>query len=154
MITENKLKKFFINLMISEGQAIGIYEAELFLNLSPKDIFQKILLDEILHEKELIGIIDEMNWSLSVYQILLLKLHRLLGWSIGILMSIIPKRLCFLFHQSGEMKAAKDYDELKSFIDQHNNSTLFPSIQIKARLEKIIESENLHSETFRSLLDK
>ena len=47
MITENKLKNIFINLMISEGQAIGIYEAELFLNLSPKDIFQKILLDEI-----------------------------------------------------------------------------------------------------------
>ena len=45
MITENKLKNIFINLMISEGQAIGIYEAELFLNLSPKDIFQKILLD-------------------------------------------------------------------------------------------------------------
>ena len=95
-----------------------------------------------------------MNWSLSVYQIFLLKLHRLLGWSIGILMSIIPKRLCFLFHQSGEMKAAKDYDELKSFIDQHYNCTLFPSIQTKAKLEKIIENEKLHSDTFRGLLAK
>ena len=69
-------------------------------------------------------------------------------------MSIIPKRLCFFFHQAGEMKAAKDYDELKSFIDQHNNSTLFPSIQVKARLEKIIENEKLHSDTFKGLLAK
>ena len=32
--------------MISEDQAIAIYEAEIFLNISPKDIFLKILLDE------------------------------------------------------------------------------------------------------------
>ena len=47
MIVDKKLKKYFINLMISEDQAIGIYEAELFLNISPKDIFRKILLEEI-----------------------------------------------------------------------------------------------------------
>ena len=41
---DNKLKNNFINLMISEDQAIAIYEAELFLNISPKDIFLKILL--------------------------------------------------------------------------------------------------------------
>ena len=154
MINNNKLKNIFINLMISEDQAIGIYEAELFFNLSPKDIFRKILLEEISHEKELIKIIDEMNWKLSRYQIFLLKLNRLLGWGIGVLLTIIPKRLCFTFHQVGEKKAAKDYVKLKIFIDQYNNFELFSSTKIKAILDKIIENENSHSDTFRSLLAK
>ena len=154
MIVDKKLKKYFINLMISEDQAIGIYEAELFLNISPKDIFRNILLEEISHERELIRIIDEMNWKLSGHQVLLLKLNRILGWGIGILLSIIPKRLCFIFHQTGEIKAANDYIKLKSFIDQHNNFESFSSAKVKTILDKIIENEKLHSETFRTLLAK
>ena len=151
MIVDKKLKNYFINLMISEDQAIGIYEAEVFLNISPKDIFRKILLEEISHERELIIIIDEMNWKLSGQQVLLLKLNRILGWSIGILLSIIPKRLCFIFHQTGEIKAANDYIKLKSFIDQHNYFELFLSTKVKTILDKIIENEKLHSDTFRTL---
>ena len=152
MIVDKKLKNYFINLMISEDQAIGIYEAEVFLNISPKDIFRKILLEEISHERELIRIIDEMNWKLSGHQVLLLKLNRILGWGIGILLSIIPKRLCFIFHQTGEIKAANDYIKLKSFIDQHNNFESFSSAKVKTILDKIIENEKLHSDTFRTLL--
>ena len=152
MIVDNKLKNYFINLMISEDQAIGIYEAEVFLNISPKDIFQNILLEEISHERELIRIIDEMNWNLSGHQVLLLKLNRILGWGIGILLSIIPKRLCFIFHQTGEIKAANDYIKLKSFIDQHNNFESFSSAKVKIILDKIIENEKLHSDTFKTLL--
>jgi rubrerythrin len=152
MIVDKKLKNYFINLMISEDQAIGIYEAELFLNISPKDIFQNILLEEISHERELIRIIDEMNWKLSRHQVLLIKLNRILGWGIGILLSIIPKRLCFIFHQTGEIKAANDYIKLKSFIDQHNNFESFSSAKVKTILDKIIENEKLHSYTFRTLL--
>ena len=154
MIVDKKLKNYFINLMISEDQAIGIYEAELFLNISPKDIFRNILLEEISHERELIRIIDEMNWKLSGHQVLLLKLNRILGWGIGILLSIIPKRLCFIFHQTGEIKAANDYIKLKSFIDQHNNFESFSSAKVKTILDKIIENEKLHSDTFRTLLAK
>ena len=152
MIVDKKLKNYFINLMISEDQAIGIYEAELFLNISPKDIFRNILLEEISHERELIRIIDEMNWKLSGHQVLLLKLNRILGWGIGILLSIIPKRLCFIFHQTGEIKAANDYIKLKSFIDHHNNFESFSSTKVKIILDKIIENEKLHSDTFRTLL--
>ena len=154
MINNNKLKNIFINLMISEDQAIGIYEAELFFNLSPKDIFRKILLEEISHKRELIKIIVEMNWNLSSYQILQLKLNRLFGWSIGILMSIIPKRLCFNFHQAGELKAANGYAKLKSSIDQYKIFESFPSTKIKVILDNIIENEKSHSDTFRSLLTK
>ena len=57
MVIDHKLKDTFIKLIISEDQAIGIYEAELFLKGQPRDIFQKILADEISHEKELIRII-------------------------------------------------------------------------------------------------
>ena len=154
MKNDNKLKNKFIKLMISEDQAIAIYEAEIFLNISPKDIFLKILLDEKSHEKELIKFIDEMNWNLSSYQILLLKINRLIGWGIGILMSIIPERLCFNFHQAGELKAAKGYSKLKSSIDQYNNFESISSTKIKNILDKIIESEKLHSETFKALLTK
>ena len=154
MIIDNKLKNSFINLLISEDQAIGIYEAELFLNISPKDIFRNILLEEISHENELIKIIDELHWNLSSYQIFKLKINRLFGWSMGILMSIIPKRLCFIFHQDGEIKAAKGYAKLKSSIDQYNNFESFPSTKIKNILDKIIESEKLHSDTFKALLAK
>ena len=152
MIVDKKLKNYFINLMISEDQAIGIYEAEVFLNISPKDIFRKILLEEISHERELIIIIDKMNWKLSGQQVLRLKLNRILGWGIGILLSIIPKRLCFIFHQTGEIKAANDYIKLKSFIDQHNYFESFSSTKVKTILDKIIENEKLHSDTFRTLL--
>ena len=152
MIVDKKLKNYFIKLMISEDQAIGIYEAELFLNISPKEIFRKILLEEISHERELIRIIDEMNWKLSRQEVLLLKLNRILGWGIGILLSIIPKRLCFIFHQTGEIKAANDYIKLKSFIDQHNNFESFSSAKVKIILDKIIENEKLHSDTFKTLL--
>jgi rubrerythrin len=154
MINNNKLKNIFINLMISEDQAIGIYEAELFFNLSPKDIFRKILLEEISHKRELLKIIVDMNWNLSSYQILQLKLNRLFGWGIGILMSIIPKRLCFNFHQAGELKAANGYAKLKSSIDQYKNFESFSSTKIIAILDSIIENEKLHSDTFRSLLTK
>ena len=95
-----------------------------------------------------------MNWNFSGYQRLLLKINRLLGWIIGIFLSIIPRRLCFIFHHLGEKKAVEGYDELRHFIDQNVNAPFFASIQIKARLEKIIESEKLHVETFRSLLEK
>ena len=152
MIVDKKLKNYFIKLMISEDQAIGIYEAELFLNISPKVIFRKILLEEISHERELIRIIDEMNWKLSRQEVLLLKLNRILGWGIGILLSIIPKRLCFIFHQTGEIKAANDYIKLKSFIDHHNNFESFSSTKVKIILDKIIENEKLHSDTFKTLL--
>ena len=154
MKIDNKLKNNFINLMISEDQAIAIYEAELFLNISPKDIFLKILLDEKSHEQELIKFIDEMNWNLSTYQILLIKINRLFGWGIGFLMSIIPRRLCFIFHQAGELKAANGYAKLKSSIDQHNNFEPFSSKKIKDILDKIIENEKLHSDTFKTLLVK
>ena len=154
MINNNKLKNIFINLMISEDQAIGIYEAELFFNLSPKDIFRKILLEEISHKRELLKIIVDMNWNLSSYQILQLKLNRLFGWGIGILMSIVPKRLCFIFHQAGELKAANGYAKLKSSIDQYKNFESFSSTKIIAILDSIIENEKLHSDTFRSLLTK
>ena len=154
MINNNKLKNIFINLMISEDQAIGIYEAELFFNLSPKDIFRKILLEEISHKRELLKIIVDMNWNLSSYQILQLKLNRLFGWGIGILMSIIPKRLCFIFHQAGELKAANGYVKLKSSIDQYKNFESFSSTKIIAILDSIIENEKSHSDTFRSLLTK
>ena len=92
-----------------------------------------------------------MNWKLSGQQVLLLKLNRILGWGIGILLSIIPKRLCFIFHQNGEIKAANDYIKLKSFIDQHNYFELFLSTKVKTILDKIIENEKLHSDTFRTL---
>ena len=103
---------------------------------------------------ELIKFIDEMNWNLSGYQKLLLKINRLIGWGIGILMSIIPERLCFNFHQAGELKAAKGYSKLKSSIDQYNNFESISSTKIKNILDKIIESEKLHSATFKALLAK
>ena len=90
-------------------------------------------------------------WKLSGQQVLLLKLNRILGWGIGILLSIIPKRLCFIFHQTGEIKAANDYIKLKSFIDQHNYFESFSSTKVKTILDKIIENEKLHSDTFRTL---
>ena len=154
MIIDNKLKNTFIKLIISEDQAIGIYEAEVFLKGKPKDVFHKFLADEILHEKELIRIINEMNWNFSYYQRLLLKINRLLGWIIGVSLSITPRRACFFIHHLGEKKAAEDYDGLRHFIDQNINNPLFKSSQIKDRLDKIIESEKLHAETFKSLLDK
>ena len=55
MITDKVFKKKFIKTIISEDQAIGIYQAELFWKRRPRDVFQTILKDEINHEEQLVN---------------------------------------------------------------------------------------------------
>ena len=45
-----------------------------------------------------------------------------------------------------------NYIKLKSFIDHHNNFESFSSTKVKIILDKIIENEKLHSDTFKTLL--
>tara|TARA_B100000686_G_C16713435_1_gene930572 strand:+ start:1280 stop:1516 length:237 start_codon:yes stop_codon:yes gene_type:complete len=78
----------------------------------------------------------------------------LFGWFIGILLSVIPRRLYFIFHQIGETKAAEDYEELKAFAEKDNITSLFGSIQIIVKLETIIQNEKSHSDTFGKFLTR
>ena len=96
MNTEKIIKNNFIKTIISEDQAIGIYEAELFWKRRPKDVFQEILSEEIKHEEELMGFIQSRGWSLTRAQNFLMTLNRLSGWIIGTALSTLPRR-CLLY---------------------------------------------------------
>ena len=153
MNTEKIIKNNFIKTIISEDQAIGIYEAELFWKRRPKDVFEVILSEEIKHEEELIGFIQSRGWSLTRAQNLLMILNRLSGWFIGTALSVLPRRLCFFFHYLAEKKAANGYNDLMIRIEKPNSPKWINSTNIKSEINKIIESETLHSEIFKALMN-
>ena len=153
MYTEKTIKNNFIKTIISEDQAIGIYEAELFWKRRPKDVFQVILREEIKHEEELMGFIHSRGWNLTRAQNILMTLNRLSGWVIGTVLSILPRRLCFFFHYIAEKQAANGYKDLMTRIKKPNSPMWVDSTNIKPKINKIIESETLHSEIFKKLMN-
>jgi len=153
MNTEKIIKNNFIKTIISEDQAIGIYEAELFWKRRPNDVFQEILSEEIKHEEELMGFIQSRGWSLTRAQNFLMTLNRLSGWIIGTALSTLPRRLCFFFHYLAEKQAANGYNDLMIRIEKPNSPKWINTTNIKSEINKIIESETLHSEIFKKLMN-
>ena len=153
MNTEKIIKNNFIKTIISEDQAIGIYEAELFWKRRPKDVFQVILSEEIKHEEELMEFIQSRGWNLTRVQNLLMTLNRLSGWIIGTALSVLPRRLCFFFHYLAEKQAANGHNDLMTGIEKPNSPKWINSTNIKSEINKIIESETLHSEIFKKLMN-
>ena len=152
MNTEQTLKNDFIKLITSEDQAIGIYQAELFWKRRPKDVFQTILKNEINHEEQLINFMHSRGWSFTLLQKFLIIFNRYWGWLIGTMLSILPRRLCFFFHYLAEKQAANGYNDLMTNIENIDDQRWVNSHNIKVEIQKIIDSENLHSEIFKALI--
>jgi hypothetical protein len=151
LVNENQLRFYFIKLLISENQAIGIYQAEIFIKSHPKHIFLDILKEEVIHKQELKKCINLTGWNLSVIQVSLLRLNRIIGWLIGLLLSMAPRKLCFYFHRLGEIKAAEEYEALRDLIERCNNPDLINSINKIFKINTIIKCENMHAEIFNNL---
>ena len=153
MITDKVFKKKFIKTIISEDQAIGIYQAELFWKRRPKDVFQTILKDEINHEEQLVNFLFSRGWDLNLMQKLTMNFNRYSGWFIGSLLSTLPRRLCFFFHYMAEKQAANGYNDLMTSIENIQDIQWVNSSSIKIKIQKIIDNEKLHSEIFRALIN-
>jgi rubrerythrin len=153
MITDKVFKKKFIKTIISEDQAIGIYQAELFWKRRPKDVFQAILKDEINHEEQLVNFLFSRGWDLNLMQKLTMNFNRYSGWFIGSLLSTLPRRLCFFFHYMAEKQAANGYNDLMISIENIQDIQWVNSSSIKIEIQKIIDNEKLHSEIFRALIN-
>ena len=153
MKAKQELKKYFIKVITSEDQAIGIYQAELFWKRRPKDVFKEILKEEIYHEAQLIDFIHSRGWVLTRKQKTLMAVNRISGWFIGTFLSILPRSLCFCFHHLAEKQAASGYSDLMVDIDNSHNQKWIKSSNIKDKIKKIMDSENLHAETFKALMN-
>ena len=154
MINDKVFKKKFIKIIISEDQAIGIYQAELFWKRRPKDVFQTILKDEIDHEEQLVSFLYSKGWDLTFMQKSTMNLNRYSGWLIGTLLSILPRHLCFFFHYMAEIQAANGYNDLRINIENTDDQQWINSHNIKVEIQKITDSEKLHSEIFKALLHR
>jgi rubrerythrin len=153
MVTDKEFKKKIIKIITSEDQAIGIYQAELFWKRRPKDVFQTILKDEINHEEELKNFLYSRGWNFTLIQKSRMNFNRYSGWFIGTFLSILPRRLCFFFHYLAEKQAANGYNDLMLNIDNTECKQWINSSNIKKEIQKIIDSEKLHSEIFRALIN-
>ena len=153
MITDKVFKKKFIKTIVSEDQAIGIYQAELFWKRRPRDVFQTILKDEINHEEQLVNFLYSRGWDLTLMQKSIMNFNRYSGWFIGSLLSTLPRRLCFFFHYMAEKQAANGYNDLMNSIENIQDIKWVNSSSIKIKIQKIIDNEKLHSEIFRALIN-
>ena len=153
MITDKEFKTKFIKTIISEDQAIGIYQAELFWKRRPRDVFQTILKDEINHEEQLVNFLYSRGWDLTLMQKSIMNFNRYSGWFIGSLLSTLPRRLCFFFHYMAEKQAANGYNDLMISIENIQDIKWVNSSSIKIKIQKIIDNEKLHSEIFRALIN-
>ena len=136
MKAKQELKKDFIKVITSEDQAIGIYQAELFWKRRPKDVFKVILEEEIHHEVQLIDFIHSRGWVLTRKQKMIITFNRISGWLIGTFLSILPRSLCFLFHNWSEKQAASGYSDLMVDMENAHSQKWVKSSNIKIKIKK------------------
>ena len=153
MNPEKIFKENFIKIITSEDQTIGIYQAELFWKRRPNDGFKSILDDEISHEKNLIKFIQSRDWVFTKRQKTVMTFNHYIGWLIGTLLSILPRRICFYFHFVAEKQAASGYNDLIKHIESSGNPKLIDLTDIKNEIKKIKDNETLHSEIFKALMN-
>jgi len=92
------------------------------------------------------------GWNFTLLQKFLIIFNRYSGWLIGTMLSILPRRLCFFFHYLAEKQAANGYNDLMTNIENIDDHRWVNSHNIKVEIQKIIDSENLHSEIFKALI--
>ncbi len=95
------------NAYFAEQQAIAIYRAEVFWRRGTSgNIFREILAEEEGHCLLMEPFLGN-TWLKRVAK----PLNVAVGWAIGCLLSILPRRLCYRAHVWAEVQAAKTYRE-------------------------------------------
>jgi demethoxyubiquinone hydroxylase (CLK1/Coq7/Cat5 family) len=148
MDTKAEIKNKIIRALISENQAIGIYQAEVFWKKYPQETFRVILKDESNHFHELNKYLVKNAWTYSSWNQLKIYLYLISGWFIGTFLSFLPRKTCFHFHMVAEKKAANEYKMLMENLNKITGKDWKQSDQFNGLLKTMMNNEFIHSEIF------
>jgi demethoxyubiquinone hydroxylase (CLK1/Coq7/Cat5 family) len=143
------IRSSIIKSLLSENQAIGIYEAEVYWNKYPQETFSTILREEKDHFCKMEKYLKDNAWNYSPFNRLEVYLYQLSGWVIGTLLSLLPRKLCFHFHAVAEKKAAIEYGNLLEELSKANELEGKQQYRFKELLLGMMDSEFSHAEIFR-----
>ena len=149
MKSTKDIKNWIIKTLLSENQAIGIYEAEVYWKKYPQETFNTILRDEKDHFSKMEEYLKDSDWNYSVFNKVEVGLYQFSGWVIGTLLSLLPRKLCFYFHTVAEKKAAIEYGNLVEELNKVNELEEKQQFRFKKLLVGIMNNEFSHAEIFK-----
>ena len=149
MNSAKNIRSWIIKTLLSENQAIGIYEAEVYWNKYPQETFSIILRDEKDHFSKMEEYLKDNAWSYSIFNRIEVYLYQFSGWVIGTILSLIPRKLCFYFHAIAEKKAAVEYGNILEELSKSNELEGNQQYRFKKLLHEMMDNEFSHAEIFK-----
>ena len=149
MNSAKNIRSWIIKTLLSENQAIGIYEAEVYWNKYPQETFSIILRDEKDHFSKMEEYLKDNAWNYSIFNRIEVYLYQFSGWVIGTILSLIPRKLCFYFHAIAEKKAAVEYGNLLEELSKSNELEANQEYRFKKLLHEMMDNEFSHAEIFK-----
>ena len=149
MKSPNHVRSWIIKTLLSENQAIGIYESEVYWKKYPQETFSIILRDEKDHFCKMEEYLKENAWNYSNFNKLEVYFYQFSGWIIGTILSLLPRKLCFYFHAVAENKAAIEYGNLAEEMSKVNELEGKQHSRFKKLLLGMMDSEFSHAEIFK-----
>ncbi|MFT4579814.1 MAG: hypothetical protein ACI8PD_000782 [Nitrospinales bacterium] len=148
MSAKTEIINSIFKLVVSEYQAIGIYQAEVFWNNYPQETFKVILKDEKEHAE---NIRNNLTINACTYsKVIQIKIYFNLafGWVIGTFLSCMPRKICFYFHVIAEKKAANEYKTLNEKLEKTTEREWKQGKQFSDLVNAMMKNEIIHSEYF------
>jgi rubrerythrin len=131
-----------LNAYSAEQQAIAIYKAQIFWRPGLNgQIFRDILAEEMAHQQ---GMAIYMNSPALV--LLMTPFNFFAGWSLGSILSILPRAICYRIHVWAEREAAKTYEKTLAALDVDDPA------QLKEALAHAAAQEHEHARRFEVLV--
>ena len=149
MKSEMDIRNWIIKTLLSENQAIGIYEAEVYWAKYPQETFRIILKDEKDHFCKLEQYLKDNSWTYSTVNRIEICLHQFSGLVIGTILSLLPRKLCFYLHTIAEKKAAREYGNIVEELSKNKELEGKQQYHFKKLLQGMMNNENIHSEIFK-----
>ena len=149
MNSAKNIRSWIIKTLLSENQAIGIYEAEVYWNKYPQETFSIILRDEKDHFSKMEEYLKGNAWNYSIFNRIEVYLYQFSGWVIGTILSLLPRKLCFYFHAIAEKKAAVEYGNLLEELSKSNELEGNQQYRFKKLLHEMMDNEFSHAEIFK-----
>jgi demethoxyubiquinone hydroxylase (CLK1/Coq7/Cat5 family) len=149
MESETDIRNWIIRALLSENQAIGIYEAEVYWKKYPQETFNVILSDEKNHFCKMEQYLKDNAWTYSTFTRIGISLYQFSGWVIGTILSLLPRKLCFHFHTIAEKKAAREYENIVEELNKNKKFERKQQNNLKNLMQGMINNENIHSEIFK-----
>jgi hypothetical protein len=148
MITKEEIRHRILKIIVSEYQAIGIYQAEVFWKNYPQETFKVILKDEKEHAENIRKNLTINACTCSRVIQIKMCLNLVSGWMIGTFLSCMPRKICFYFHVIAEKKAAKEYKTLNEILDKTTEQEWKQGKLFSELVSTMMENETIHAEFF------